>query len=107
MRAVVLAMCLAACGRIGFDGLLTPGEADEARASLAVGQETSCALRDGDVYCWGLGAEGQLGADGPAIALTPVLVAGPPKAIAIAAALYHVCIISEAGEVWCWGGDDY
>lgn len=102
-----MAIGLAACGRIGFDGELTPDVADQARASIAVGQITSCAIRDGDVYCWGVGEEGQIGPDGPAVALRPVRVTGIPKATKIAAAIYHACMLSEDGDVWCWGGNEY
>src|SRR5688572_13053632 len=97
LLAVVGAIVLAACGRIGFDGQVTPDVADQARASIGVGPATACAIRDGDVYCWGHGEDGQIGSAGPPLALRAVRVTGIPPATNIAVALYHVCIVSEAG----------
>lgn len=106
-RLAAGAFALAACGRIGFDGQLTPEVAESASAALSVGRTVSCAIRDGDVYCWGQGEEGQIGPDGPLIATRPMRVTTIPKATKIAAALYHVCMLGEAGDVWCWGGNEY
>jgi len=105
--AIVGAIVLAACGRIGFDGELTPEVADQARASVAVGDVTACAIRDGDVWCWGAGEYGQFGGEVSPPALRPRLVAGVPTATKIAVGRFHVCMVSMAAEVWCWGGNDY
>lgn len=98
---------LAACGRIGFDDRLTPGVADQLRASISVGEATTCAIRDGDVYCWGKGVEGQLGPDGSSLSLLPVRITTIPKALKISTAVYHSCIVTVDGEVWCWGGNEH
>lgn len=106
--AIVGAVVLAACGRIGFDDELTPEVADQARATVAVGDITACAIRDdGDVWCWGAGENGQFGGEVSPPVLRPRLVAGVPKATRIAVGHYHVCMVSVAAEVWCWGGNDY
>ncbi len=110
MRAVWrigVLVALAACGRIGFDGAVTPDVSAQARASFAVGDQFACAIRSGDVYCWGEREYGQDG-DGGSVspALVPRRVPGIPKAAQLDAAHYHACIVSVDGAVWCWGGDE-
>lgn len=72
---------------------------------LAMGQQTSCALAAGRVWCWGRNDQGQLG-DGTTASrfqLAPIetlpagitrLVSGP----------IHSCAANPEG-VWCWGNN--
>ena len=58
----------------------------------------------GDVYCWGLNSNGQLG-DGTGIERTsPVLVAGGLAFRAVSAGASHTCAVTDAG-VYCWGSN--
>jgi alpha-tubulin suppressor-like RCC1 family protein len=72
--------------------------------SVAVGSRFACALtREGEVWCWGNSADGQLGrgllgAESEPPARVPTL----PKATALSAGLSHACALSEK-DVWCWG----
>ena len=105
---VVATVALAACGRIGFDETVTPDVGEQARATFAVGVDTACAIRSGDVYCWGNLGNGQDGRGGTDVpALVPVAVSGLPKAVQIGVARYHACIVTVDATVWCWGGDEY
>ncbi len=75
--------------------------------TLSTGGSHSCVLRrGGDVTCWGLNSDGQLG-DGT---LTPrsagVRVGGLPDAIALAAGERHTCAVRKGNTVMCWGADD-
>jgi alpha-tubulin suppressor-like RCC1 family protein len=73
--------------------------------TLAGGAAHSCALDEGGaVWCWGLGAEGQLGDDTGLDRLTPAAVAlgSGTKADALAAGANHTCALA-GGKVLCWG----
>ncbi len=74
---------------------------------LALGQDFTCVLlRDGTVQCWGTNDQGQLGRGHrePGEAPAPV-VDLPSKVTQIAASTFHVCALTEAGTVYCWGGN--
>lgn len=73
--------------------------------ALAIGDDHSCALADGRVWCWGSDTHGQLGQNtvaGPTPMKTEVTL--PSDAIAIAAGADHTCAAVAGGmAVRCWG----
>ena len=81
---------------------------------LTAGVSHTCALLDGgDIRCWGSNEHGQLGYPGilmlgddesPA-SQPPVDVGGP--AVQIAAGHWHTCALLEAGQMRCWGFNQY
>lgn len=82
--------------------------------AVTTGQYHSCALLEwGDVFCWGLASDGQLGdTAGPSQSVTPVRVqvkGGPGgdfwliTAVAVSAGDYHTCALRLDGAVLCWG----
>ena len=87
---------------------------------IAAGGEHTCALASGRVYCWGRGAEGQLG-DGRAdhgrecVTLdrtidcteTPVEVFGVGDAVEVAGTAVTTCVRRASGEIACFGSDDF
>lgn len=88
--------------------------------SLASGDDFTCALtKNGNVFCWGYDANGQLGdgeSDGgappphdggtpfPNETAVPVAVTGLSNVTAIAAGANSACAVAS-GDVWCWGGE--
>jgi alpha-tubulin suppressor-like RCC1 family protein len=108
-------------GQLGYGHTLSVGD-DEAPSSagfvnlgglatrLVAGSAHTCALmRTGEVRCWGLNAQGQLGYghprnvgddESPASAGT-VNVGGTVRELAAGAS--HTCALLETGEVRCWG----
>ena len=77
---------------------------------VAAGDYHTCAIaHDGQVYCWGANASGQVGdgvgTDSHAL---PVRVAGLPDGSAtdIACGGRFSCAILE-GAVWCWGSNEW
>lgn len=77
-------------------------------SAIAAGGDTSCAVVDGKVQCWGSNSSGQLGVDpGPApFSARPVVVPGLPAASSVAVGLGHACaIVAATGEVVCWGAN--
>jgi alpha-tubulin suppressor-like RCC1 family protein len=90
-------------------------------SKVVVGRYHACAVANsGYVYCWGAGADGQLGHG-----LTPTSQGTPVQVLAgqatgadsdgvhlqnivdISAGEYQTCAVSSAGNVYCWGRGDY
>ncbi|MCO4748333.1 MAG: hypothetical protein KC912_26295 [Proteobacteria bacterium] len=72
---------------------------------VSVGQTHTCALAsDSNVYCWGYGAERQLGDGQAQDSFVPVLAGGGPYTSVLAAG-YQTCADNAAGELWCWGSN--
>ncbi|MGE0440899.1 MAG: hypothetical protein AB7L66_09885 [Gemmatimonadales bacterium] len=74
-------------------------------SAIAAGGVHTCAIRQGgNVYCWGLGREGQLGNGTNAVdQYLPQLVGGAGPANVVTAGYKHSCARSTSGTVRCWG----
>jgi alpha-tubulin suppressor-like RCC1 family protein len=73
--------------------------------AVAAGGVHSCALRGGEVFCWGGNFDGQVGVARPYLAITPVRVPGLPGPVSLlAAGKNHSCAVA-GGEAWCWGSN--
>jgi alpha-tubulin suppressor-like RCC1 family protein len=74
---------------------------------LALGAGHSC-LRgfDGEVFCWGRNADGQLGVGTDEPSLVPVQAALPEPARFLAAGTRHTCAITVSDRVFCWGDNE-
>mmetsp|Transcript_5439 Transcript_5439/g.13423 ORF Transcript_5439/g.13423 Transcript_5439/m.13423 type:complete len:983 (-) Transcript_5439:1142-4090(-) len=81
-------------------------------ASLAAAGSNTCGVRpDGDIHCWGDNSKGQLGTGsagtaqyGPG-AKVKDLPSGVPKSFAVGDS--HSCMVTQAGELHCWGSNAY
>ena len=75
--------------------------------SVSSGSQSACALAQGQVYCWGQNAYGQLGNNSTIASLVPVAVntsgvlAGK-TVTAVASGASHVCVVAS-GQAYCWG----
>lgn len=77
--------------------------------AVSVGDSHSCALTsDGNVLCWGLGADGQLGNGATGTRTTPVEVEDLALGMAVVSAGGDfACALSTRGTVNCWGDNEY
>jgi alpha-tubulin suppressor-like RCC1 family protein len=81
-------------------------------SEISVGQRHSCAIKSGNVWCWGLDTSGQLGNDDVRInQLYPVLVkkfdgTTLNDVAHISNGQFHTCASTTAGEAWCWGAGE-
>jgi alpha-tubulin suppressor-like RCC1 family protein len=102
-------------GELG-NGLTTPSSTPVAvtglasgAAAVATGEDSSCALTTaGAVVCWGENNDGQLGNGTTTNSSTPEAVTGLSSGVAaLASSAYHICALTSAGAVECWGSDTY
>jgi len=96
---------------------LDPGPGVGRAVAISAGGRHTCAVLDnGDVRCWGLAANGQLGYGNAPTGTRPVNIGdtekpamvepvnlGGGKAIAVSAGGEHTCAILVGGSVRCWG----
>lgn len=127
MRGAVILACLsaacltAACGRIGFSeraGTDAPGTTGDGSGSstgdgsssvtmwthLTAYADSTCAVRNGKVYCWGDNTSGQLGNSAGGFGKSPSLVTLPTtNAVTdLSVGTVSACAIA-GGTLYCWG----
>ena len=85
-----------------------------ANNKLSLGLNHACAiLDDGDLKCWGLDGNGQLGNGGSTTAdqtsppSTAIDLGTGRTAVAVVAGQWHTCAILDNGDLKCWGQDTY
>lgn len=81
--------------------------ANKTVTAIAAGSSHTCAIADGQAYCWGSGAFGQLGDGAKAHSSGPVAVSASgvlegTTLSAISAGPTYTCVIAD-GAVHCWG----
>ncbi len=84
-------------------------------SAIAVGNGFSCALTtEPKIKCWGNGGNGAMGNGNftsqnkvPVDVSPPVGAAQPSHPVAIAAGTSHACMITGAGQVFCWGSNQF
>ncbi len=78
-------------------------------AKISTYARTSCGITiDGEAFCWGTNAWGQLGA-GSIVSgsYIPLRVEGGHLFVDIATGSDHSCAIDAAGKAFCWGHNDW
>ncbi len=76
---------------------------------VSMGRNHSCSLQIGsEVHCWGKSDYGALGqgvlADQTSTAL---VVSLPETTVDISLGYFFSCALSDVGNIWCWGRNDY
>lgn len=73
---------------------------------LAAGGTHSCALRDADLWCWGINRAGQVGVGDVLEQSQPVTIGAPRSWSWISAGLNHTCGVHDDGDLACWGSNE-
>jgi len=91
-------------GQTGFAREPFPVSGGHVFASIAVGDNSSCAVTvSGETYCWGKNDSGQLG-DGTTVdRITPVRVATTVPFRSLALGGWLTCGLTDDGAAYCWG----
>lgn len=77
--------------------------------AVAAGNETTCAIASGEVFCWGSGAEGALGSGSTSNVAVPQAVdtsgvlAGQRATLLAMGSYTHTCVVTASNLVSCWG----
>ncbi|HSD88633.1 MAG TPA: hypothetical protein VLB44_13990 [Kofleriaceae bacterium] len=76
--------------------------------TVSAGMETTCAIGDRKLFCWGANNNGQLGDGTQTDRGVPTQIA-PTIAdwIAVSTGFHHTCAVSEGSGVHCWGENFY
>lgn len=99
-RSRVVACILAVMATLVGGAIAMPSGAQA--AGVAAGGEQSCAIKAGNVWCWGSTWVG-LGDGTSTTSATPVLVQGLSDAAEVAVGDGHACARRADQTVWCWG----
>ena len=109
MRSLVSRLLLAslAVAASTFVGLSSPTYAASGWTSVTSGDDHTCGIRVGRIYCWGDDTYGQLGdgAAGGSRATPAPIASAATDWTSVSAGNYHTCAV-RAGRVACWGRDN-
>ncbi len=74
--------------------------------AIGAGDQDTCAIVSGAVYCFGLNVDGRLGDGSNTARYSPTQVQGLSGVTAVAVGTMHTCALS-GGQVYCWGNDTH
>ena len=107
-RPLFVATALGATLAAGCGDSLAPIDAPPVFVSVTTGGDHSCAVaEEGEIWCWGAGRDGQLGAGTLASSPSPTRVAGSTSFTEVTAGSAHTCALADDGAAWCWGWNAY
>lgn len=78
-------------------------------SDVSVGKGTVCAIRNGDLFCWGENSAGEAGVGGTLPVSTPAPVVPPVGqqfTSVKSGAMSQTCAITNSGALYCWGDND-
>lgn len=117
LYSIVLGALMLSCGRLGFNATSTNstdaaadsnnnGDAATGPTSVTVAASDShtCAIRRGQLACWGSNSDGQLGTGDQVQRLTPTAVSGDNWAEVRLGGAF-TCARKTNGDVYAWGSN--
>lgn len=84
-------------------GFLEP----EDRSAADAGGDTTCAVAEGSLYCWGANASGQAGQEGLAVVSSPRRVGSFVDYVSVSVGRNHTCALRQEGELVCFGDNTH
>src|SRR5690348_99328 len=103
VRAVALSVLAFAASSLVGIGFAEPASAATGWTSVSTGNDHTCGIRGGRVYCWGANSEGQLG-DGTTDPhpIPQPIASGATDWKSVSAGSSFTCAI-RIGRIACWG----
>ncbi len=101
-------------GQLGMDGTTTqttplavPAFSGQYVHKVSAGNNHTCAIRSGQLYCWGLNSSGQLGIGSTANQSSPqhVTAFNGMRVTDVSAGVDSTCAIAN-GKAYCWGNNN-
>jgi alpha-tubulin suppressor-like RCC1 family protein len=83
------------------------GLTDVVEIAAGVGLHMCARTRAGEVFCWGLNSDGQLGNGTDDRLFSPVRVSGLVAPVELAVGGAHSCARLADESIWCWGRNEY
>lgn len=96
-------------GQLGFGSAGAPADAQvvlDGVEAYSVGQLHTCAVKSGQVLCWGRNVEAQCGAPASPSVMVPTPVPLEGTFVGVATGRGHTCALEEGGHLYCWGAND-
>jgi hypothetical protein len=90
----------------GGSGSSTGGGADSSASVLALGANHSCAIRSGQLWCWGDNSKGQIGFPDGSSHDHPRRLDLSHDWLSVSAGKNHTCAIKSDNSLWCWGSTE-
>jgi len=75
--------------------------------AITAGHGHACALKQGEVVCWGANSVGQLGDGTTERRFAPVAVKGLDSVVEVVGGGGHSCALRRDDTVWCWGNGTF
>lgn len=81
----------------------------DAWTGIAVGENHTCGINNGDLYCWGRDTNGVQGNGDiiTSIIQEPELIDNSRDWKSLSSGLNHICATSFDDRIFCWGEDEY
>lgn len=85
----------------------TPVGTQDSWDTISNGQNHSCAIRDGELYCWGSNQKGRLGNGQNSFhtTRTPEQIGTDSDWTTVSTGLEHTCGIRNDSDLYCWGSE--
>lgn len=110
-QTCVAGACQSACepgdDRCGVCVPPDPVGAGADRTTFDAGGDTTCAIAEGTLYCWGANTFGQAGQPGDAPVQRPARVGDIQDFVAVSVGTQHTCALRESGQLICFGRNDH
>src|SRR4029079_549464 len=72
-------------------------------SDITAGGNFTCAIRVGELWCWGANGSGQLGDGTNTQRTVPTRIGTATDWTNVEAGGTHACGIRAGGQLWCWG----
>lgn len=66
---------------------------------------SACAIKAGDIFCWGENKNGQLGTGNKESVRIPQQITTSGKFVSLSLSDSHACALTSSNEIWCWGSN--